>query len=232
MSEEKPSEELSQEEAIDKLVIERMGHISSELAHDLRSPLQTIQNAIYLLEKSPDNPMLFDMIRQSIKQATYLLDSFRDYYKGHVIKPLETEFRKIIDLAFSELEIPDNVEVKRTDSTDLVVRVDPAKTALAIRNLIVNGIEAMPDGGKLELQVTETEDSVVLDVKDTGVGISPEYAESVFVPFESNKNNGKGLGVPTSQRIIESHGGSLSFTSEPGNGTVFTAVLPRVTTNL
>jgi signal transduction histidine kinase len=64
------------------------------------------------------------------------------------------------------------------------------------------------------------------------VGISPEFTNSVFVPFESNKNNGKGLGVPTSKRIIESHGGALSFTSKPGEGTVFTAVLPKVTGNL
>jgi len=78
-------------EEIERLVIEKMGHISSELAHDLRSPLQTIQNAVYLLQKSPDNEMLFDMVRQSLKQATSILDSFRDYYKGHIITPLETE---------------------------------------------------------------------------------------------------------------------------------------------
>lgn len=85
MSEEKTN---NSEEEIEKLIIERMGQISSELTHDLRSPLQTIQNAVYLLEKSPDNTMLFDMIRQSLRQATNLLDSFRDYYKGARHQPL------------------------------------------------------------------------------------------------------------------------------------------------
>lgn len=231
MAKEKRIIEESQEEVIEKLIIERMGHISSELAHDLRSPLQTIQNAIYLLEKTPDNPMLFSMIRQSLGQATHLLDSFRDYYKGHIINPLETEIKKIIDLAFSGLEIPENIEIKRVDS-DEPVRVDPAKTALAIRNLLINGIDAMPEGGTLEVLVSEKKDSVILSVKDNGKGIAPEYVDSVFVPFKSNKNGGKGLGVPISKRIIESHGGSLSFSSQPGEETIFTIILPKATANL
>ena len=226
------NKELSHEELIDKLVIERMGSISSNLAHDLRSPLQTIQNAIYLLQKTPDNPMLFDMIKQSLRQATSLLDSFRDYYKGHLINPIETEYKKIIDLSFSDLEIPDNIEVKRGGSADIMVRVDPAKTALALRHLLINSIDAMPDGGILDINVSETEDSVILKVKDNGVGIPPKFIDSVFVPFESNKNQGKGLGVPISKRVIESHGGSLSFTSQLGEGTVFTVVLPKITVNL
>lgn len=224
--------ELSQEELIDKLVIERMGSISSNLAHDLRSPLQTIQNAIYLLQKTPDNPMLFDMIKQSLKQATSLLDSFRDYYKGHIINPIETEIKKIIDIAFSDLLIPDNVKVERGGPADNLVKIDPAKTALAIRHLLINGIDAMPEGGVLEVNVSETEESVILNVKDNGVGIHPKFIDSVFVPFESNKNQGKGLGVPIAKRVVESHGGSLSFTSQPGEGTIFKIVLPKITVNL
>lgn len=118
------------------------------------------------------------------------------------------------------------------DSTAIQVKVDPAKIALAIRNLVINGIDAMPDGGKLDVIVSETDDSIIIKVIDTGVGIPLEFFDSVFVPFKSNKNNGKGLGVPTSQRIIESHGGSLSFTSKLSEGTVFTVILPKLTANL
>lgn len=232
MSEEYNSENVSQGKSVERLVIERMGQISSELAHDLRSPLQTIQNAIYLLEKTPDNPMLYDMIRQSLKQATYLLDGFRDYYKGHIINPIETDCKKVIDLAFSDLEIPDNIVVNRGKSDGYIIRVDPAKTALAIRHLIINGMESMPEGGNLEVIVDGSDGKFILKIKDNGVGISPDFVESVFVPFESNKNQGKGLGVPTAQRIIESHGGSVSFTSHLGEGTVFTIVLPLVSANL
>ena len=229
MSMENSDGDFSQEELIEKQVIERMGIISSNLAHDLRSPLQTIQNAVYLLEKNPDNPILFDMVRQSLKQATQLLDSFRDYYKGHIINPMETEFKKIIDLAFSGLEVPENITVDRNVDTGIVVKVDPAKTALAIRHLLVNGIEAMPDGGVLRVETGETEASVTLDIADNGEGIKPSFTEHVFVPFESNKSQGKGLGVPICKRVIESHGGTLSFKSQFGEGTVFTVRLPKKT---
>lgn len=231
MSEEPNSTDLTQDDLMEKAIIERMGHISSELAHDLRSPLQTIQNAIYLLQKTPDNPMLFDMIRASLKQATNLLDSFRDYYKAHSLNPLETDFKKIVDLSFSGLEIPDNIEVKRSDKEGHIILVDPAKTAMAIRNLLTNSIDAMPEGGTLEIILSETDSNLVLQVKDNGIGVSENFVDSVVIPFESNKNGGKGLGVPTTIRVIESHGGSVSFTSKPEE-TIFTINLPKKTTNL
>lgn len=230
MSDETSSENTINE--IERTVIERMGHISSELAHDLRSPLQTIQNAVYLLEKTPDNPMLFDMIRQSLKQATYLLDSFRHYYKAHIITPIETEVTKIIDLSFSDLEVPENISVVRTGGAGVTAKLDPAKTALAIRYLLINAIEAMPEGGELSVSVSSTDGTIDIHVKDTGTGLSPEVEEILFVPFETRKPGGKGLGVPTVKRVVESQDGVLSYVSKIGEGSVFTIKLPKPTETL
>ena len=214
-------------EEIERKVIEKMGHISSELAHDLRSPLQTIQNAVYLLQKSPDNETLFDMVRQSLKQATRILDGFRDYYKGHIINPLETEAAKITDLAISNSEIPDNISVVRDYDESLRVHVDPAKTALAIQKLVINAVEAMEDGGELRISIIDSLDSVEIRVEDSGAGIPPEAEESLFEPFVSSKKQGIGLGVPTVKRIVESHGGSLSYITKQGEGTTFTLSFPK-----
>ncbi len=212
---------------IEKQVIEKMGHISSELAHDLRSPLQTIQNAVYLLQKSPDNEMLYDMVRQSLKQATGILDGFRDYYKGHVINPLKTEAAKIADLALSNSEIPDNISVIRNYDASLRVHVDPAKTALAIQKLLINAVQAMEKGGELRVTVSDSHDSVEIRVEDSGTGIPPEAEECLFEPFVSSKKQGYGLGVPTAKRIVESHGGSLSYITKQGKGTTFTLSFPK-----
>ncbi len=214
-------------EEIERLVIEKMGHISSELAHDLRSPLQTIQNAVYLLQKSPDNETLFDMVRQSLKQATSILDSFRDYYKGHIINPLETEAAKIADLALSNSGLPDNISIVRDYDESLRVHVDPAKTALAIQKLVINAVEAMEEGGELRIDIRASPDSVEICVKDSGTGIPPEAEESLFEPFVSSKKQGNGLGVPTAKRIVESHGGSLSYITKQGEGTTFTISFPK-----
>ena len=214
-------------EEIERHVIEKMGHISSELAHDLRSPLQTIQNAVYLLQKSPDNEMLFDMVRQSLKQATSILDSFRDYYKGHIINPLETEAAKIADLALSNSGLPDNISIVREYDETLRVHVDPVKTALAIQKLVINSVEAMEEGGELRISVFDSPDSVEICVKDSGTGIPPEAEESLFEPFVTSKKQGNGLGVPTAKRIVESHGGSLTYITKMGEGTTFTISFPK-----
>jgi len=217
------SEEMQE---IERQVIEKMSHISSELAHDLRSPLQTIQNAVYLLQKSPDNEMLYDMVRQSLKQATGILDSFRDYYTGHVINPLETKAAKIADLALSNSEIPNNISVVRDYDESLNVQVDPAKTALAIQKLVINAVEAMEDGGELRISIFDSPDSVEIRIEDSGTGIPPEAEEFLFEPFVSSKKQGNGLGVPTAKRIVESHGGSLSFITKKGE-TKFTLSFPK-----
>jgi len=214
-------------EAIERHVFEKMGHISSELAHDLRSPLQTIQNAVYLLQKSPDNEMLFDMVRQSLKQATGILDSFRDYYKGHIINSVETEAYKIANLAISNSEIPDTISLIRQYDESLRVNVDPAKTALAIQKLVNNSVEAMENGGELRITISDSPDSVEISIEDSGTGILPEAEEFLFEPFVSSKKQGNGLGVPTSKRIVESHGGSLSYITQLGKGTTFTLSFPK-----
>ena len=229
MSELGDDKEFSSEEMqeIERQVIEKMGHISSELAHDLRSPLQTIQNAVYLLQKSPDNEMLYDMVRQSLKQATEILDGFRDYYKGHVINPLETEAAKIADLALSNSEVPDNISVVRNYDESLRVYADPSKTALAIQKLVINAVKAMEEGGELCVSISDSPNSIEIRIEDSGTGISPEAEEFLFEPFVSSKKQGNGLGVPTAKRIVESHGGVLSFTTKKGKRTTFTLSFPK-----
>jgi signal transduction histidine kinase len=216
----------NQEDLIEQKVIERMSHISSELTHDLRSPLQTIQNAIYLLQKNPDNEQLYTMVRQSLNQATQILDNFRDYYKAHIIQRIEVDPRKVVDLALSELEIPENVIVNKKIAQVVPFSMDPSKIALAISKLLLNAIEAMPEGGKLDIGVFEEGDILKITVADTGVGISSEVSDIMYTPFISNHKIGKGLGLPTAKRVVESHGGQLAFFSEVGVGTVFTITLP------
>ena len=220
------------DDIIEKQIIERMGHISSELAHDLRSPLQTIQNAIYLLQRTPDNEQLYTMARESLAQATQILDNFRDYYKAHVLQRMELDPVKVVDLAFSELEIPENIAVVREIDHVGAISLDPTKMALAIRKLLINAIEAMPEGGELCVKVFDEDGSVKIIVSDTGVGIPDETIDIIYTPFLANQKKGKGLGVPTAKRVVESHGGELSFTSDADAGTVFTIVLPRSAVNL
>jgi signal transduction histidine kinase len=217
---------------VQQQVIEEMGHISSELAHDLRSPLQTIQNAIYLIQRNPENEQLYVMVKQSLQQATAILDNFREYYKGHILQRLQVDPTKVVELSFSELEIPENIKVVKDYPEAEPINIDPAKTALALRKLLQNAVEAMPEGGELSVKVVDEHDWITINISDTGVGIPDDIADVIDVPFMSGKKKGKGLGVPTAKRIIESHGGEIRYTSEPGVGTIWEIRLPRAAVNL
>jgi signal transduction histidine kinase len=222
-----PDEEKCLTEEYERRLIEEMGDISSELAHDLRSPLQTIQNAVFLLERSPENPMFYTMIRESLKQTTQILDSFRDYYKGHLLKMVEADIVKTYELGISELEIPDDVELTIEADEIERFRMDPTKVALVFRKLIKNAVDAMPGGGLIRVGIKDRGDHVEVWISDTGSGIPEEVVKVIYTPFMAKMKGGKGLGVPACKRIVESHGGTLGFETSLGEGTTFTFTIPK-----
>jgi signal transduction histidine kinase len=221
-------EDCLSEEEFERRLIEEMGDISSELTHDLRSPLQTIQNAIFLLERSPENPMFYEMVRDSLKQTTQILDNFRDYYKGHLLKMVDADIVKAYELGISELKVPDGVEL--TLEADDVERfsMDPTKLAMVFRKLIKNAVEAMPDGGgAVRVVIKDRGSHVEVTISDSGQGISEEVAELIYKPFKSRIKRGRGLGVPACKRIVEAHGGAISFETALGEGTTFMFTIPK-----
>jgi len=220
-------EEGSLDERLEGMLNEEMGLISSELAHDLRSPLQTIQNAVFLLERSPGNPLFYEMIKLSLRQCTDILDNFRDFYKGHILKPVESQLSKSYEMALANLEVPLNVKLTSEIDKLPVIVMDPAKVALVLRKLIRNSLDAMPDGGALHVRIKDAGPHVQISVSDTGRGICDEVRPVIWTPFMSKLKNGKGLGLPAAKRIIEAHGGSIGFESVPGKGATFTFTLPK-----
>ena len=222
-----PDEEKCMTEEYERRLIEEMGDISSELAHDLRSPLQTIQNAVFLLERSPENPMFYTMIRESLKQTTQILDSFRDYYKGHLLKMVEADIVKTYELGISELEVPDDVELTIEADEIERFRMDPTKVALVFRKLIKNAVDAMPGGGEIRVGIKDRGDHVEVWISDTGSGIPEEVVKVIYTPFMAKMKGGKGLGIPACKRIVEAHGGTISFETAIGEGTTFTFTIPK-----
>ena len=130
----------------------------------------------------------------------------------------------------------DGVRVPRLDvgvDRDQPVAIDlPAVTAdrtllsRAFTNLIENALQAMPGGGELRLVVARQENSIRLDVTDTGVGMDEEGVQRAFEPYFSTKTAGSGLGLANARRNIEMCGGTVTLTSAPGNGTTVTVTLP------
>lgn len=214
------------EKEIERTVTERMSRISSELAHDLRSPLQAIQNALYLIQRKPDNPVYHEMIRDSLDQAKDILDGFRDYYQAHILKPVESDLRRIYEVGKSSTEVPGNITLVEEIDCPERIKVDASKLSKVLSNIIKNAVQALPEGGVIRVKIKDEGDQISVSVSDNGPGISPEVQEVLFTPFESRKKKGRGLGLPAAKRIIEAHGGGLSYETK-GEGTTFTFTLPK-----
>ncbi len=122
-----------------------------------------------------------------------------------------------------------NIEIKSYLPADLPpVALDADLFKQALLNLLLNAQQAMPDGGELTIQAAADGDGVSLSVIDTGKGMTPEVAAKVFRPFFSTRPGGTGLGLATTRKIVEAHGGTIEVQSEVGRGSKFTIRLPAV----
>lgn len=106
------------------------------------------------------------------------------------------------------------------------VNLDVEMFKKVLLNLMLNAQEAMPNGGTLILQAKSRDGIVILEVIDTGIGMDAAWLETIFTPFTTNKEDGTGLGLATSRKIVEAHGGTINVESEPSRGSKFTIRLP------
>jgi signal transduction histidine kinase len=122
-----------------------------------------------------------------------------------------------------------NVRVARSLSPAAPpVQADPERIRQCLLNLLLNALQAMPDGGDLEVTTEPAPGVCRVRVRDTGVGIPPEHLEQIFNLYFSTKPAGTGLGLPMAKKIIEEHRGTISVESAPGRGTIFTIDLPTL----
>jgi signal transduction histidine kinase len=110
---------------------------------------------------------------------------------------------------------------------DTRVNADAEQLKTCISNIMINAVQAMPEGGSLTITLRPSPGEVDIDLADTGAGIAPEALNQIFEPYYSTKETGVGLGLPLTRKIIEEHGGKITVRSELGTGTVFTISLPR-----
>lgn len=227
-------EHIVEEKTQELLKAERLsaiGELSGRLAHDLRNPLSVMKMSVDLINQSPTDTKIsdikvlerLDLIKKSIDRVSHQVDDILGYVRNSPIKLTSVSLSVLIENSLEKIKIPKDIEIKFTKN-NLQIKCDPIKLEAVIINLIVNAIQEIPDGGKLEIKTYEKEDFVILEFIDSGPGISEKNLHKVFEPLFTTKQKGTGLGLASCKNIVEQHLGEISVKNNP---TTFTIRSPK-----
>jgi PAS domain S-box-containing protein len=213
-----------------------IGETTTMLGHDLRNPLQTMSSTAYLVKKlaASDDVQdrkeavdLLSTLDSTIQYMDKIVSDLQDYARPVGADVVNSNLPELVSATVSGVTIPKNVEVTidlQNHSSSVVI--DPTLIRRVLTNLILNAVQAMPNGGKLTIEGSSKDDSITFAVRDTGVGIAPETLGKIFNPFFTTKAQGQGLGLPVCKRLVEAHGGTIDVMSRIGEGSTFTFKIP------
>ncbi len=211
--------------------------LARRLAHELKNPLFPLQLTIENLQRARQvSPEQFDEVfRESTSTLLAELDHlktivgrFSDFAKMPAPQVEPVNLNQIVDDVVKLFEAQINAPGRPRVETILhlaehlaLVSADPDQIRRALRNLVLNALDAMPHGGVLTIRTQNLDGKVTLEVSDSGEGLTPEECERLFTPYYTTKQHGTGLGLAIVQSVVSDHKGTISVQSEPGKGTTF-----------
>jgi signal transduction histidine kinase len=223
--------------------LDHFARLATGLAHEIRNPLTAISVRLFTLQKSlaagTSEHSDATLIRNEIDRLEQIVKNFLKLARPNDSKlglmrpqPLLSEVRDLLGPQLQRQEI----SLKCEETVEDPFQGDPTQLKQVLINLVQNAAESIGRDGSVTLRARAGEakfknkntPAIILEVEDNGSGIEPEVQERLFDPFFSTKENGTGLGLPISAKIIDQHHGRLDFESQPGRGTIFRVMLPAV----
>ncbi|WP_139205949.1 PAS domain S-box protein [Bacillus sp. UNCCL13] len=232
ITERKKTEEILHRQ--DKLAA--VGQLAAGVVHEIRNPLTSMKGYAEFLqldEKDPERMEFLDIILDEIERVNGIVEDFMVLAKPKAVQLEEKNIVEVIRNVLMLLEFEARKKHVRLhfDNTEEIVQVECDENRLkqVFLNFIKNGIEAMPNGGDLHVKTSVVDNNIQISIQDTGVGIPEDKLKRIGEPFYTTKQNGNGLGLMVSFKIIESHFGKVYIESELNKGTTFNIVLPTKT---
>jgi signal transduction histidine kinase len=230
----------------DRLIqVERVAawrELARRLAHELKNPLFPLQITVENLQRSrSQSPVEFDEVFNEstrtllaeIGNLKQIVARFSDFAKLPIPRFEQVALHEFFDAQVRLFEAqwkapgrPGFHAAIDVQPAGLTVAADPELLGRAVRNLILNAMDAMPEGGRLALRAFRQAQHTVLEIEDSGTGLTAEECERLFTPYYTTKHHGTGLGLAIVQSVVADHGGRISVSSAPGRGATFTIELP------
>ncbi len=211
-----------------------LGKMAAGVAHELRNPLSSIKGLAVLLksrfqENTNDQETAKTLVRE-VERLNRSIGELLDYARPHKLQTMKISLVPVLQKALSLIRMDAEtmgIRLETDFAEDLpMVEADQDKLNQVFLNLFLNSIQAMENGGFLRVTASLENDFVICTITDSGCGIDPQYTSKVFDPYFTTKNNGTGLGLALSAKIMEEHGGNIEFESSAGKGTTVNVGLP------
>jgi len=212
-----------------------IGRLTSGVAHEVKNPINAIVVHLEVLREkmravdSDTSPHL-DIIGQEIHRLDRVVQTLVDFNRPVELRPSDFDLRRLTEdvalLASPEAALQ-GVKVETNLGSDgLPVRADADLIKQALLNVVLNGVQAMSEGGTLSIVACRDDEAATIEVRDRGGGIAPEIRDKIFNLYFTTKHAGSGIGLAMSYRVLQLHNGALDFVTEMGRGTTFRLVLP------
>ena len=213
-----------------------LGMLAAEVAHEVRNPLAVVRmlwhSTVRGLPVSGDQAQDLERIEAKLGQMNTILDRILNLARSADPEMQELDAAELAEevmlltrTKFATTRI--RPELKAPSRGTAKIRGDRSLLEQALLNLVLNAVEAMPEGGDLRIEVRTEEEGVILAVQDQGSGMKKEVSERLFEPFLTRRPGGTGLGLALVRRTVEAHAGTVRVYSKPGKGTRVEIRLPR-----
>ncbi|HET9596121.1 MAG TPA: GAF domain-containing protein [Anaeromyxobacteraceae bacterium] len=223
----------AQDQLVHRERLAALGELASVVAHEVRNPLGVIFNSLgslrRMLRPEGDAKMLLDIVGEEADRLNRIIGDLLDFARPTLPTLRPEALDRVLDEALSAAlaQARGPIDVRREVAPDLpLAPVDARLLRQALVNVVMNAVQAMPDGGPLAVRARAEGGFAVLEVEDAGPGIPEEVRHRIFEPFFTTKATGTGLGLAVVKRIVDGHRGRIEVSAAPGGGTRFALHLP------
>lgn len=229
--------EKAKESVLNERYFASIGELAAGVAHFIKNSLYNIQSRAQLLldqtNEEDEAYELLEVINRRCDDANKIVLDLLNFARGrkkksgkkelNVVKNIEGALDLFItDLKYKDIEIIKNIK----GENGKIIGVE-FELKEAFLNMIKNAVEAMPKGGKLTIDINSTEKEIIVEISDTGTGMSEETLKNIFLPFYTTKENSSGIGLFITQKIFHNHQGTIQVKSIEKKGTTFTITFPK-----